>query len=66
MMKAYSEMTPAEKVADRIAKNREIDRRVSESQSAASLQGSKRKIAEEAPPKSPRIKKERPIKSPSH
>jgi hypothetical protein len=34
MTKKYSEMTPAERLADRIAKNREIDRRVKENQSA--------------------------------
>jgi len=30
MSKPYHEMTPAERLADRIAKNREIDQRVSE------------------------------------
>lgn len=30
MSKPWNEMTPAERMADRIAKNREIDRRVSE------------------------------------
>jgi hypothetical protein len=30
MAKSWNEMTPAERLADRIAKNREIDRRVSE------------------------------------
>jgi hypothetical protein len=30
MGKSWSEMTPAERMADRIAKNREIDQRVSE------------------------------------
>jgi hypothetical protein len=35
MSKTYSEMTPAERLADRIAKNREIDRRVKETKSAA-------------------------------
>ena len=30
MSKPWSEMTPAERMADRIAKNREIDQRVSE------------------------------------
>ena len=34
MSKKYSEMTPAERLADRIAKNREIERRVQENQSA--------------------------------
>jgi ABC-type Fe3+-citrate transport system substrate-binding protein len=33
MNKPYSEMTAAERVADRIAKNREIDRRVNQHQS---------------------------------
>jgi len=36
MSKPYSEMTADETLADRIAKNREIDRRVKDSQSAAS------------------------------
>ncbi|HEX4277092.1 MAG TPA: hypothetical protein VHZ74_17170 [Bryobacteraceae bacterium] len=30
MTKSWSEMTPAERMADRIAKNREIDQRVSQ------------------------------------
>jgi hypothetical protein len=30
MAKSWSEMTPAERMADRIAKNREIDQRVSQ------------------------------------
>jgi hypothetical protein len=30
MSKTWSEMTPAERMADRIAKNREIDQRVSQ------------------------------------
>jgi len=30
MAKSWNEMTPAERLADRIAKNREIDRRVNE------------------------------------
>lgn len=30
MSKSWSEMTPAERLADRIAKNREIDQRVSQ------------------------------------
>lgn len=30
MSKSWSEMTPAERMADRIAKNREIDQRVSQ------------------------------------
>lgn len=51
MDKPYSEMTPAERLADRIAKNREIDRRVKESQSAASKpasSGGKRKASSTA------------------
>jgi hypothetical protein len=36
MTKSYREMTAAEKLADRIAKNREIDRRVNDSKRAAS------------------------------
>ena len=32
MTKPYHEMTPAERLADRIAKNREIDQRVSDRQ----------------------------------
>ena len=35
MGKTYQEMTAAEKLADRIAKNREIDKRVSETKLAA-------------------------------
>ena len=36
MTKPYSEMSAAERVADRIAKNRQIDQRAKEDQSAAS------------------------------
>ena len=36
MNKPYSQMTPSERLADRIAKNREIDRRVQEAKAAAS------------------------------
>ncbi len=35
MGKTYQEMTASEKLADRIAKNREIDKRVSETRQAA-------------------------------
>lgn len=34
MSKSYSEMTPAERLTDRIAKNRQIDQRVSEKKPA--------------------------------
>ena len=36
MTKPYSEMSAAERLADRIAKNREIDRHIKEKQAAAS------------------------------
>jgi hypothetical protein len=36
MSKPYTQMTAAEKLADRIAKTREIDRRVQEAKSASS------------------------------
>ena len=65
MSKPYSEMTPAERLADRIAKNREIDRRVKESQMAASTptgSGSRRKAAGGDPlSEFQRLKKERGI-----
>jgi hypothetical protein len=35
MTKPYHEMTPAERLADRIAKNRDIERRVSDSKPVA-------------------------------
>jgi hypothetical protein len=57
-------MTAAERLADRIAKNREIDRRVSEKQSAASTPaevGAKQKAVGDALTKFQRIKKERGI-----
>jgi len=41
MVKSWSEMTPAERLADRIAKNRAIDQRVSEK--AISEPGPKKK-----------------------
>jgi hypothetical protein len=65
MSKPYNEMTPAERLADRIAKNREIDRRVKESQMAASASvgsGSRRKAAGgDALSEFQRLKKERGI-----
>jgi hypothetical protein len=42
MGKSWSEMTPAERLADRIAKNREIDQRVSQK----ALSDPKKKTAE--------------------
>jgi hypothetical protein len=57
-------MTPAERLADRIAKNREIDRIVKENQTAASAPAevaSRRKAAGNAVVEFQRIKKERGI-----
>jgi hypothetical protein len=45
MAKSWNEMTPAERLADRIAKNREIDRRVNEKISNDPPRGSARKPA---------------------
>ena len=64
MSKTYSEMTAAERLADRIAKNREIDRRVKESQSAASAPAEvrgRRKAVGNALDEFQRIKKEQGI-----
>jgi hypothetical protein len=64
MSKPYSEMTDAERLADRMAKNREIDRRVREAQSAASAPAevrSRRKAAGDALVEFQRIKKEQGI-----
>ena len=64
MSKPYNEMTDAERLADRIAKNREIDRRVSESKIAASAPAevaSKQKAVGDALSKFQRIKKEKGI-----
>jgi hypothetical protein len=64
MTKPYSEMSAAERLADRIAKNREIDRRAKESQSAASAPAevsSRRKAVGNALEEFQRIKKERGI-----
>ena len=61
MTKLYSEMSAAERLVDRIAKNREIDRRVKESQKAASTPaaiGSRRKAVGDALEEFQRIKKE--------
>jgi hypothetical protein len=64
MSKTYSEMTAAERIADRIAKNREIDRRVKESQTAAPIStevGGRQKAAGDALTEFQRIKKGRGI-----
>ena len=64
MSKPYSEMTAAERLADRIAKNREIDRRAKEEQSAANTPvevGRRRKAVGDALSEFQRIKKERGI-----
>ena len=64
MSKPYSEMTPAERLADRIAKNREIDRRVQEAKTAASAPAEvrdRRKAAANALDEFQRIKKEHGI-----
>jgi hypothetical protein len=56
-------MTAAERLADRIAKNREIDRRVKENQSAASAptKAARQKAAGDALTEFQRLKKERGI-----
>ena len=64
MSKTYSEMTAAERLADRIAKNREIDRRVQESRTAARIStevGGRQKAAGDALTEFQRIKKGRGI-----
>lgn len=62
--KPYSQMTPAERLADRIAKNREIDRRVQEAAAAASAPAEvrhRRKAAADALEEFQRIKREQGI-----
>jgi hypothetical protein len=64
MTKPYSEMSAAERLADRIAKNREIDRRVKEKQSAASTPakiGDRQKAVGNVLEEFQRIKRERGI-----
>ena len=64
MSKPYTEMTAAERLADRIAKNRELDRRVQEAKSAASAPAEvrdRRKAAANALEEFQRIKRERGI-----
>ncbi len=57
-------MTPSERLADRIAKNREIDRRVAEAKAAASAPAEvrhRRKAASNALDEFQRIKREQGI-----
>lgn len=64
MSKPYNQMTPAERLADRIAKNREIDRLVQEAKSAASAPAEvrgRRKAAANALEEFQRIKREQGI-----
>ena len=64
MSKPYSEMSAAERLADRIAKNREIDRRIKENQSAASTPaeiGDRQKAVGDVLEEFQRIKKKRGI-----
>jgi hypothetical protein len=64
MTKPYSQMTAAERLADRIAKNREIDRRVQEAKSAATAPPEvreRRKAAANALEEFQRIKREHGI-----
>jgi len=64
MSKPYNEMSAAERLADRIAKNREIDRHIKEKQAAASTPvevGARRKAVGDALEEFHRIKKERGI-----
>ena len=64
MSKTYREMTAAERLADRIAKNREIDRHVKESQTTAHVPtqvSGRRKAAADALAEFQRIKKDRGI-----
>ncbi len=64
MSKPYTEMTAAERLADRIAKNRELDRRVQEAKSAASAPKEvrdRRKAAANVLEEFQRIKRERGI-----
>jgi hypothetical protein len=62
--KPYSQMTPSERLADRIAKNREIDRRVQEAKAASSAPVEvrhRRKAASDALEEFQRIKREHGI-----
>jgi hypothetical protein len=64
MTKPYIEMSAAERLSDRIAKNREIDRRVKENQNAASTPakvGGRQKAVGNVLEDFQRIKKERGI-----
>ncbi len=64
MSKSYIQMTPDERLADRIAKNRESERRAQEAQSAASAPTDvrdKRKAAADSLKEFQRIKLEQGI-----
>ena len=64
MNKPYNQMTPAERLADRIAKNREMDRRVEEAKSAATAPKEvreRRKAAANVLEEFQRIKREKGI-----
>jgi hypothetical protein len=64
MRKAYSQMTADERVADRIAKNRESDRRAQEAKNAASAPAEvrdRRKAAANALEDVQRVKREHGI-----
>jgi hypothetical protein len=64
MSKPYFEMTPDERLAERIAKNREMERKIKETQSAVKApveSGSRQKSAGDALTEFHRIKKERGI-----
>jgi len=63
MTKPYCEMSAAERLADRIAKNHQIDRRVKENRSAASTPavGGRQRAVGNVLEEFQRIKKERGI-----
>jgi hypothetical protein len=52
MTKPYHEMTPAERLADRIARNREIDKRVLDKKPAVTPSGRRAKSPSAAPVRS--------------
>lgn len=52
MTKPYHEMTPAERLADRIARNREIDKRVLDKKPAATATSGRRTKQSAAPVRS--------------
>jgi hypothetical protein len=64
MSKPYSQMTPSERLADRIAKNREIDRRAQEANATAGAPvevRNRRKAAANALEEFQRIKREQGV-----